>query len=126
MVMIPIRHQKCVSPWKLRRRNIYGATTGFCCSEKSRGYVCLLVKALYGLKQSPRVWFVRFSAIIRLFGIIWTEANHSMFYRCYSNKYIYLVVCVDDIVITHDDHDGITGLEYLLIRHFQTKYLGQL
>lgn len=48
-----------------------------------------------------------------------------MFYRCSSNRYIYLIVYVDDIVIIGVDHDEIAGLKQHLV-HFQTKDLGQL
>jgi hypothetical protein len=39
---------------------------------------------------------------------------------------IYLVVYVDDIVITGDDEDGIKQLKKHLFTHFQTKDLGRL
>jgi hypothetical protein len=58
--------------------------------------------------------------------MIRSEADHSVFYKCSSNKYIYLVVYVDDIVITGDDHDGIAGLKQHLVQHFQVKDLGRL
>lgn len=40
--------------------------------------------------------------------MIQTPANHSVFYRYSSyGKRIILIVCVDDIVITRGDHEGI-------------------
>ncbi|XP_070007788.1 uncharacterized protein [Nicotiana sylvestris] len=42
------------------------------------------------------------------------------------NLCIYLVVCVDDIVITGNDQDGITNLKQHLFQHFQNKDLGRL
>lgn len=91
---------------------------GFVAQGECRGYVCRLHKALYGLKQSPRAWFGRFSNVVQQYGMIRSEADHSVFYKCSSNKYIYLVVYVDDIVITGDDHDGIAGLKQHLVQHF--------
>ena len=89
--------------------------------------VCRLHKSLYGLKQSPRAWFGKFSKIIQQFGMIRCEADHSVFFKCSSlNKYIYLVVYVDDIVITGDDQEGIKELKQHLFKHFQTKDLGRL
>ena len=50
--------------------------------------------------------------------------------RCFicilHSRYIYLVVYVDDIVITGNDQDGITNLKQHLFKHFQTKDLGKL
>ena len=89
--------------------------------------ICTLHKSLYGLKQSLRAWFGRFSKVIQQFGIVHSEADHSLFYKhSFSNLYIYLVVYVDDIVITGNDHDGIKGLKQHLFQHFQTKDLGWL
>lgn len=99
---------------------------GFVAQGECSRYVCRLHKALYGLKQSPRAWFGRFSSIVQQYGMIRSEADHSVFYKCSSNKFIYLVVYVDDIVITGNDHDGIAGLKQHLTHHFQTKDLGRL
>jgi hypothetical protein len=99
---------------------------GFVAQGES-GKVCRLQKSLYGLKQSPRAWFGKFSKVIQEFGMIRCEADHSVFLRCSSsNQFIYLVVYVDDIVITGDDHTGIQELKQHLFKHFQTKDLGQL
>ena len=55
------------------------------------------------------------------------ESDHTMFYRYNSQgKCIYLVIDVDDIVITGDDQDGINHLKQHLFHHFQTKDLGLL
>lgn len=70
------------------------------------------VVALYGLKQSPRTWFGRFSKVLQQFGMNHCESDHSVFIKCSSsNKYIYLVVYVDEIVITGDDSEGIKALK---------------
>ena len=53
--------------------------------------------------------------------------DHSVFYRHSApSQCIYLVVYVDDIVITGNDQDGITDLKQHLFKHFQTKDLGRL
>lgn len=99
---------------------------GFIAQGES-GLVCKLQKSLYGLKQSPRAWFGRFSNVIQQFGLVRCEADHSVFFRCSSSKtFIYLVVYVDDIVITGDDQEGIQALKQHLFQHFQTKDLGSL
>jgi len=47
--------------------------------------------------------------------------------KCSSlNKVIYLVVYVDDIVITHNNQECIKDLKRHLFSHFQTKDLGRL
>ena len=59
--------------------------------------------------------------------MICSGVDHSVFYRhSSSGRCIYLVVYVDDIVITGNDQDGITDLKQHLCKHFQTKDLGIL
>ena len=54
-------------------------------------------------------------------------ADHSVFYHHTSTgQCIYLIVYVDDIVITGSDQDGIQKLKQHLFSHFQTKDLGKL
>lgn len=48
---------------------------------ESSNMVCLLYKFLYGLKQSPCAWFKHFHIVIQQFGIIRSDANHSLFYH---------------------------------------------
>ena len=57
----------------------------------------------------------------------WSIADHSIFYHhTSSGQCIYLIVYVDDIVITGNDQDGIQRLKQHPFNHFQTKVLGKL
>ncbi|RVW97215.1 Retrovirus-related Pol polyprotein from transposon RE1 [Vitis vinifera] len=68
-----------------------------------------------GFVAQGRVWHVR------------STADHSVFYHHNSSgQCIYLVVYVDDIVITGSDQNGIQKLKQHLFTHFQTKDLGKL
>nr|CAN76350.1 hypothetical protein VITISV_025245 [Vitis vinifera] len=81
----------------------------------------------YGLKQSPRAWFSSFSSVVQEFGMFCSTADHSVFYHHNSSgQCIYLVVYVDDIIITDSDQNGIQKLKQHLFTHFQTKDLGKL
>ncbi|KAL2329865.1 hypothetical protein Fmac_017446 [Flemingia macrophylla] len=99
---------------------------GFVAQGES-GLVCKLRRSLYGLKKSPRAWFGKFSHVLGEFGMIRSESDHSVFY-CHtsSDMCVYLVVYVDDIVITGNDADKIVQLKKHLFSHFQTKDLGCL
>ncbi|RVW93300.1 Retrovirus-related Pol polyprotein from transposon RE1 [Vitis vinifera] len=90
------------------------------------GKVCRLKKALYGLKQSPRAWFGKFSKEIQAFGMNKSEKDHSVFYKKSAAGIILLVVYVDDIVITGNDHAGISDLKTFMHSKFHTKDLGEL
>ena len=86
-----------------------------------------LCRSLYGLKQFPRAWFGRFSSMVQEFGMTRSTVDHSVFYHhTSSGQCIYLIVYVDDIVITGNDQDGIQRLKQHLFSHFSTKDLGKL
>ena len=56
-----------------------------------------------------------------------STSDHSVFYHhTLSGQCIYLIVYVNNIVITSSDHDGIRKLKQHLFSHFQTKDLGKL
>ncbi|RVW27628.1 Retrovirus-related Pol polyprotein from transposon TNT 1-94 [Vitis vinifera] len=95
-------------------------------AQGESGKVCGLRCSLYGLKQSLRALFGRFSSIVQEFGMLRSTADHSVFYHHNSlGQCIYLVVYVDDIVITGSDQDGIQKLKQHLFTHFQTQGLGE-
>ena len=96
-------------------------------TQGESGLVCKLLRSIYGLKQSPRAWFGCFSSVVQEFGMTRSTSDHSVFYHHTSSEQcIYLIVYVDDIVITGSDHDGIRNLKQHLFSHFQTKDLGKL
>ena len=49
--------------------------------------------------------------VVKEFGMTRSEADHSVFYRHSNAGCIYLVVYVDDIVLTGSDHHGISQLK---------------
>jgi hypothetical protein len=98
---------------------------GFSC-PKAEGKVCKLKKALYGLKQSPRAWFERFAKAMISFGYTQSNADHTLFIRHRGGNMTLLIVYVDDIVITGNDHQEITNLKKRLAEEFERKDLGRL
>ena len=64
--------------------------------------------------------------MVQKFGMTRSTSDHSVFYHhTSSEECIYLIVYVDDIVITRSDHNGIRKLKHLLY-HIQTKDLRKL
>ncbi|XP_071909660.1 uncharacterized protein [Coffea arabica] len=91
------------------------------------GKVCKLKKSLYGLKQSPRAWFERFSKVVKKFGFLQSQADHTLFYRhSKEGKVAILIVYVDDIILTGDDCGGLENLKKFLAKEFEIKDLGNL
>nr|XP_021861020.1 uncharacterized protein LOC110800042 [Spinacia oleracea] len=63
-------------------------------------YVCLLKKSLYGLKQAPRAWYKRFADYISTFGFTHITSDHSLFVYSRGTDVAYLLLYVDDIILT--------------------------
>nr|KYP55409.1 Retrovirus-related Pol polyprotein from transposon TNT 1-94 [Cajanus cajan] len=90
------------------------------------GSTCFVHNHSHGLKQSPRAWFSRFSTVVQQFGMTRSKVDHSVFYRHSTAWCIYLIVYVDDIVLTGSDHHDISQIKQHLCHHFQTKDLEKL
>jgi Reverse transcriptase (RNA-dependent DNA polymerase) len=88
--------------------------------------VCKLEKALYGLKQSPRAWFGRFYQVMKGCGYTQSESDRTMLYKRNQGKIVVLIIYVDDMIITGDDHNEIEKLENRLSKEFEMKNLGGL
>jgi hypothetical protein len=66
-------------------------------------YICKLDKALYGLKQAPRVWYARLSVKLLQLGFKISKVDNSLslFYFLDKEVTIYILVYVDDIIVTN-------------------------
>ncbi|GJV37980.1 ribonuclease H-like domain-containing protein [Tanacetum coccineum] len=73
--------------------------SGFTDSAHS-DYVCLLQKLLYGLKQAPRAWFQRFSSYVIRAGFYHSKTDSSLFIFHKGPDTAYLLLYVDDIILT--------------------------
>jgi hypothetical protein len=79
--------------------------------------VCHLRKSLYGLKQAPRAWYSRFASYLTTLGFIKVKSDTSLFiFRCSSDT-VYLLLYVDDIILTAASTE---------LHEFTMKYLGPL
>lgn len=63
-------------------------------------YVCRLNKAIYGLKQAPRAWFDKFSSFLLDFGFQCSFPDPSLFVYHHGSDDIYLLLYVDDMLLT--------------------------
>ena len=63
-------------------------------------YVCWLNRSLYGLKQAPRAWYCRFASYIIQLGFVEAKTNTSLFVYHQGGDTVYLLLYVDDIVLT--------------------------
>lgn len=64
------------------------------------GMVCKLNKFIYGLKQASRSWFLAVQKILLGFGFSQSRADTYLFYRIRGKEVLYLLIYVDDMLIT--------------------------
>ncbi|KAI3724612.1 hypothetical protein L2E82_36395 [Cichorium intybus] len=89
-------------------------------------YVCRLRKSLYGLKQAPRAWYDRFATYIKKSGFQSTVSDTSLFVYKKGQDMAYLLLYVDDIVLTTSNDQLLTSIIALLSREFAMTDLGTL
>jgi hypothetical protein len=80
-------------------------------------------KALYGLKQAPRAWYSRLSSKLQHLGFIPSKSDISLFIYKKGSVTIYLLVYVDDIIVTSSSSATIDALLSNLKRDFALKDL---
>ena len=89
-------------------------------------HVCLLDKSLYGLKQAPRAWFDRFAAFLRTVGFTAARSDPSLFVYLHDGGTAYLLLYVDDIVLTASSSQLLQRIQQQLFAEFSMKDLGPL
>lgn len=89
-------------------------------------HVCLLRKAIYGLKQAPRAWFDKFSSYLLEFRFVCNEKDAPLFVYQKDKDVIFLLLYVDDMVLTGNNKDLIQKLLVSLKKQFQMKDMGPL
>ena len=66
-------------------------------------HVCHLKKALYGLKQAPCAWYHELQQFLLSCGFVNSLSNPSLFIFKHLHLTIYLLVYVDDLILTGSD-----------------------
>jgi hypothetical protein len=62
--------------------------------------VCHLNKSLYGLKQAPRAWYCRFATFLQSIRFVEAKSDTSLFILHRGTDTVYLLLYVDNIVLT--------------------------
>jgi transposase InsO family protein len=89
--------------------------------------VCKLVKYLYGLKQAPRAWYEKLTEhLLKLNYKHFNLDDATLFVKKVGKSVVYLVVYVDDLLITGNNDDYIASIKKELKKVFDMTDLGLL
>jgi hypothetical protein len=99
--------------------------TGFVNSAKPN-HVGRLNKSLYGLKQAPRAWHNRFASHITSLGFVEAKSDMSLFIYCKGADMAFLLLYVDDIVLTASSSSLLHRIIAALCREFSMTDMGPL
>ena len=91
--------------------------------QKSESHVCKLRKTLYGLKQAPRAWYSRIDGYLQNLGFSKSVANPNLYFKVVKNHPLILVLYVDDLFLTGEEH-LIAQCKRELTSEFEMKDLG--
>lgn len=105
--------------------NVYMAQPPGFVDRENPDYVCRLRKAIYGLKQAPRAWYNELRTYLLSIGFRNSVSDTSLFLRNGTNP-IYVLVYVDDIIVTGSCSTLISEFISALSNRFSLKDLGQL
>ncbi|XP_019423040.1 PREDICTED: uncharacterized protein LOC109332510 [Lupinus angustifolius] len=97
---------------------------GFQHSDKT--LVCKLHKVIYGLKQPPRQWFERLKGSLLQFEFYSCRCDNSLFIRTSSDFQLYVLVYVDDIIVTGSSPSMVSKVIKDLSTTFSLNQLGKL
>ncbi|GKF13726.1 ribonuclease H-like domain-containing protein, partial [Tanacetum coccineum] len=89
-------------------------------------HVCHLQRSLYELKQAPRAWFQRFASYVTRARLYHSRCDSSLFIYRQGSQVAYLLLYVDDIILTASSTTLLRQLIDSLYREFDMIDPGEL
>jgi hypothetical protein len=108
--------------WELQEQFFMQQPQGFVIKGQEHK-ICLFFNAIYGFKQASRTWYFQMDPFLCKNGLTWSNSNHYFYFSIQHGQYVIFIICVDDFLLTHDDHD-MMFLEKSLIKSFEMFQLG--
>ncbi|GJV55849.1 ribonuclease H-like domain-containing protein [Tanacetum coccineum] len=89
-------------------------------------HVCLIQRSLYKLKQAPHTWFQRFAGYATRAGFYHSHCDSSLFIYRQGSQVAYLLLYVDDIILTASCPTLLQQIIGSLNNEFDMTALGEL
>jgi hypothetical protein len=87
---------------------------------------CHLKKSICGLKQGSRQWYLKIDETIRIFGFKENEEDNCIYAKFRSGKFIFLILYVDDILLSSSDVSLLLETKRFLSSNFDMKDLSEV
>lgn len=81
------------------KRHTWQQPNGFIDKDRP-SFVCMLRKPIYGLKQAPRAWYLALKQHLTQIAFRNSHADASLFTRNVNGTFTYVLIYVDDIIVT--------------------------
>ena len=78
------------------------------------------------MKQAPRTWFLRFKSYLLSLGFVSSKSDTSMFIFHHGNSVGYLLLYVDDIILTGNSSTTLHSVVSSLKEEFAMSDLGDI
>jgi len=89
-------------------------------------HICKLHKSIYGLKQAPRAWYDKLSSFLLTLGFQQSKSDSSLFIYSKKDIILFLLVYVDDVLLTGNDSQVMSDIIRQLGVHVSLKDLSDL
>jgi hypothetical protein len=76
---------------------------------------------MYGLKQSPRMWYQKFDTYMMGLGFTRSKEDHCVYFKLIGDHLIYLVLYVDDMLLTGNNKEIIQDVKTQLSSKFDMR-----
>ena len=89
-------------------------------------HICKPHKSIYGLKQAPRAWYDKLSSFLLTLGFQQSKSDSSLFIYSKKDIILFLLVYVDDVLLTGNDSQVMSDIIRQLGVHVSLKDLSDL
>lgn len=90
------------------------------------GHVLKLNKSIYGLKQASRCWNDKINSFLVNIGFRRSDNDYCLYSKIYDNNLIFLLLYVDDIILTGANEEYVEICKRDLMKEFDLKDKGNL
>jgi len=95
-------------------------------SGDPKNMVYKLKKFIYELKQASRQWDYKFHQVVVSFSFETNAVEDYVYHKFSKSKYIFLILYVDDILLTTNDKEILHETKRFLSKKFEMKDLGEV